>query len=75
MAYEPKHKVGDSISLTGQVLAIVSFKRDGFDDAEPMYMIWTNHSWFWAWAESVDNPSKPGGDPDPPPWPPGTPGG
>ena len=50
MAYEPKHKVGDTISLSGEVIGIVSFKRKGYEAAQPMYMIWTNHSWFWAWA-------------------------
>jgi len=67
MAYTPKYKVGDKVTLTGEIKAVVDFRANA--DKEPMYLISMSGSWFWAWAEVVDG-AKPG-DPDPPPWPPG----
>lgn len=75
MAYTPKYKPGDKVTLEGEILGIVSFlPKPDATEKEPMYLIGMKGSWFWAWADVVDG-AKPGDPFPPPPDPPGNQGG
>ena len=72
MAYTPKYKPGDKVTLEGEILTVVDFYCKKAGEKQPMYMVGMKGSWFWAWAEVVDG-VRGESDPFPPPCPPACP--
>ncbi len=63
MAYEPKYKPGDTVTLVARIEKVIKIKE------VPWHLMAVCSRWLWAEAEVVDG-VKSGGDPGGPPPPP-----